>query len=94
MELAYRTGRDGRQGRLMASPSHAFTARYAAEQLGANQDLIEEIEEIAAMQMKPEDGLLSLSTAATRQPNRLSWSPTSASSAYESCLTSTPQALH
>ena len=57
MELACRTRRAGRQGRLMASPSHAFTARYVAEQLGADQDLIEEI---AAMQMDPEDGVLSI----------------------------------
>ena len=41
----------------MASPSHAFTARYVAQQLGADQDLIEEI---AAMQMDPEDGVLSI----------------------------------
>ena len=41
----------------MASPSHVFTARYVAEQLGADQDLIEEI---AAMQMDPEDGVLSI----------------------------------
>ena len=57
MELACRTHRAGRQGRLMASPSHAFTARYVAEQLGADQDLIDEI---AAMQMDPEDGVLSI----------------------------------
>lgn len=41
----------------MTSPSYAFTARYVAEQLGVDQDLIEEI---AAMQMDPEDGTLSI----------------------------------
>ena len=41
----------------MASASYAFTARYVAEQLGVDQDLVEEI---AAMQMDPEDGTLSI----------------------------------
>lgn len=41
----------------MASPSYAFTARYVAERLGVDQDLIKDI---AAMQMDPEDGVLSV----------------------------------
>ncbi|QYE33200.1 hypothetical protein KZX46_03570 (plasmid) [Polymorphobacter sp. PAMC 29334] len=41
----------------MASPSHAFTAYYVAELLGADQDLIEEI---AAMQTDPEEGMFSI----------------------------------
>ncbi len=57
VELACRTRRAGRRGRPMASPSYAFTARYVAERIGADQDLIEEI---AAMQMDPEDGVLSI----------------------------------
>ena len=54
---ACRTRHAGRQGRLMASPSYALTARDVADELGADQDLIEEI---AAMQMDPEDGVLSI----------------------------------
>lgn len=41
----------------MATPAFAFTARYVAETLGVDQDLVEEI---AAMEMEPEDGRISI----------------------------------
>lgn len=41
----------------MAVPSIAFTARYVAEKLGVDQDLVEET---AATEMEPEDGRLSI----------------------------------
>lgn len=41
----------------MSAPSFAFTARYVAEMLGVDQELIEDI---AAMQMEPEDGTLGI----------------------------------
>jgi hypothetical protein len=41
----------------MASRSFAYTARFVAEQLGVEEDLIEEI---ACMAMEPEDGRISI----------------------------------
>ena len=37
----------------MARPTFAWTARFVAEQLGVEEDLVEEI---ASMAMEPEDG--------------------------------------
>lgn len=41
----------------MASPTFALTARFVAEQLGVEEDLVEEI---ACMAMEPEDGRISI----------------------------------
>lgn len=41
----------------MASPTFAWTARFVAEQLGVEEDFIEEI---ASMAMEPEDGRISI----------------------------------
>lgn len=41
----------------MASPTFAWTARFVAEQLGVEED---SIEEIASMAMEPEDGRISI----------------------------------
>lgn len=41
----------------MASPAFAWTARFVAEQLGVEEDFIEEI---ASMAMEPEDGRISI----------------------------------
>jgi hypothetical protein len=46
----------GRKGCLMAAPSMAFTARYAASRLGIDIDVIEDLAE----QMAPEDGRISV----------------------------------
>ena len=45
-----------REGSLMAAPSMVFTARFAANRLGVDIDVIEELAE----QMEPEDGCLSI----------------------------------
>ena len=39
----------------MAAPSTVFTARYVAEMLGVDEELVQEI---ASMEMEPEDGRL------------------------------------
>jgi hypothetical protein len=44
-------------GCLMARPTFAWTARFVAEQLGVEEDLVEEI---ASMAMEPEDGRISI----------------------------------
>ncbi len=41
----------------MESPSHAFTTRCVAQKFGTDQELVEEI---AAMQIDPEDGTPSI----------------------------------
>lgn len=41
----------------MASPTFAWTARFVAEQLGVEEDFIEEI---ASMAMEPENGRISI----------------------------------
>ena len=46
----------GREGRLMAAPSRAFIARFAARHFGVDIDVIEE----RAQDMAPEDGRLSV----------------------------------
>lgn len=45
-----------REGSLMAAPSMVFTARFAANRLGVDIEVIEELAE----QMEPEDGCLSI----------------------------------
>lgn len=45
-----------REGSLMAAPSMVFTARFAANRLGVDIEVVEELAE----QMEPEDGCLSI----------------------------------
>jgi hypothetical protein len=49
-------GADARAGSLMAAPSMVFTARFAANHLNVDIEIIEELAE----QMTPEDGCLSI----------------------------------
>jgi len=58
----------------MAAPAFAFNLRYGDETLGVDQDLVEEI---AAMEMEPEDGRISIH--AVRERRR----PASAVSAFQ-----------
>ena len=47
----------------MATPSHVFTARYVAELLAIDEDLVEEL----AIGMEPEDGCIAVIDSADEQ---------------------------